>query len=68
MNIALRIINTLLLAGILAILTLIFLRMPPTIGELENARRETDRQAILLRKPIIDAAVQEPLRVEISPP
>ena len=59
--------NTILLVAILATLLVIWRRMPPTIGELRNAKLEKDQQAILLRKPIIDAAIDEPLRVEISP-
>jgi hypothetical protein len=67
MKILFRSLNTALLAGILWILVLIFMRMPPTVGELQNAKREKDQQAILLRKPIVEAAIEEPLKVEIFP-
>ncbi len=72
MNILIRGVNTLLLAGILLVLTLIFLRMPITLDDLRNAKPEK-RKALLLKQafvhltePITVTVDNTPLSVEID--
>jgi hypothetical protein len=52
MNTTLRIINTLLLAAILAVLMLMFKRMPVTLADVRNAKPE-DRKAMLLKQSLV---------------
>lgn len=71
MHIAIRTLNTLLLAAILATLLLIWRRMPPTMADLKGVKGEA-RKAILLRRPYfeIDGSVSTylstPLEVTVT--
>lgn len=72
MNTALRIINTLLLAAILAVLTLIFQRMPITLADFKNAKPQDRKELILkqafvyLRDTVSVSVENNPLSVEVE--
>lgn len=63
MNNALRIINALLLAAILAVLILIFQRMPITLADFKNADPE-DRKALFLKQTLVH--LRDTVSVEIQ--
>lgn len=72
MNTMIRFVNTILLAGVLAVLILIFLRMPITLADLNNAK-PGERKALMLRQafvrltePISVSVENTPLSVEIE--
>ena len=62
----LHLLNTLLLAGILAALVLIFMRMPITLGDFKNAKPQ-DRKALLLRQSFVHLTEPISVTVENSP-
>ncbi len=64
----LRGINTLLLAGILAALILILLRMPPTFEDLSAASAKGEGAKLLQKRPLVYSEVNlpSPLPVEIE--
>jgi hypothetical protein len=59
----LHVLNTSLLAGILAVLVMVLLRMPITLADLKNAKGK-DRQTLLLRQSSVH--MTEPISVEIA--
>lgn len=70
MNTALRIVNSLILAGILLVLTQIRSHMPPTLGELMKLNKATqaEKNQLLLRQPMaLPVEINNtPIEVEIS--
>ena len=59
--------TNILLAGILAVLFLIWQRMPPVIGDFTAAKDNKDALAALAaRQPLVRANLSEPIRVDVD--
>ena len=60
-----QILTNILLAGILAVLFLIWQRMPPVFGDLIAAKGDKDAvAAVVARQPLVHANFSEPIRVD----
>ena len=55
------------LAGNIYIQFQILNKLPPTFGELRNAKGE-QRRELILKQPVIRANINEPIMVEVSEP
>ena len=61
------ILTNILLAGILAVLVLIWQRMPPVVSDFTAAKDNKEALAALAaRQPLIRANLSEPIRVDVE--